>query len=618
MQKLLSDILIDHGLRTSRRAEHRSWDVSLPLLARLLEEADLGKVDMLIEYPMPASSRRADVVLAGVDPQTGADVYVVVELKQWSQAALGWGSDQIVWSINSPGDKLHPIDQVRGYCKYLQNYVSILHDNPDAVHGIAYLHNATRESVSELFERTPDRLGRLFTDDDREQLISYLRDRLAPDPGAADRLLASSVDRRSSFLDFSAAELREQTDYALLDNQQLAYEAVWNRIERSRRANGKCVVLVTGGPGSGKSIVAMAALAELRRRGHSAAYATGSAALTKTLRRLSGLRGAPANQLFTYYRNLSGQPQNSLDVLICDEAHRIRRTSTFQYTPREQRNRRPQIDELMAVARVPVFFLDENQVVRPDEVGTVDLIRDHAARAGFPVFHVRLDGQFRCGGSAAYDEWVLNLVGLRPGGYPYPWKGKDFSITVASSPHQMESMLADRIAAGDTARMAAGICWPWSKPRKDGSLVADVTIDDWARPWNRSGDKITGESPPSSLWASDPRGFGQIGCIYTAQGFEYDWGGVILGPDIGLKDDYLVVVRENNKDGDLAGKTNSPVFDDDVDRLIRNTYRVLLTRAMRGVVIHAVDPAVQEFIEGLVNGSNSTGGGARFSSTGSA
>ncbi|MEU4710578.1 DUF2075 domain-containing protein [Nocardia salmonicida] len=596
----MSEAIAEHRLKYASQAERRSWDASLPMLAKVLVDAGLGEIDMLIEYPMPQSSRRADAVLAGADPRSGRARYVVVELKQWSQADLGWNSDQIVWSINTRGDQLHPIDQVRGYCRYLQQYVSELHDEPESVSGIAYLHNATRESVSGLLERPPDRLGRLFTGDQNEDLADYFHERLSPDSGAADRLRDSEILRRKAFLDFTEAELRKATEYSLLDNQKLAFEAVLNRIDRSRRGNHKSVVLVTGGPGSGKSMVAISALAELERKGYDVAYATGSTAVTTTMRTLSAKRGKELNALFTYYARFAEREQNSIDVLICDEAHRIRRTSTDRWTKRKLRTDRPQVDELMAAARVPVFLLDENQVVRPDEVGTVDLIRDHAARMGFPVFHIRLDGQFRCGGSAAYDEWVLNLLGLRAGSFPTPWKGTDFSVRVVSSPQEMENFLRDRIAEGASARMTAGYCWTWSAPRPDGSLVDDVEIGTWARPWNMVNDGQSAVAPPASLWAADPRGFGQIGCIYTAQGFEYDWGGVILGPDIGVHNERIVVRREGNKDKALVGTRAKPVFDEEFDMLIRNTYRVLLTRAMHGVVIYAVDPAVRELLGQLV------------------
>ena len=582
--------------------ERRSWEASLPVLAKLLIKAELDTVDMLIECSLPGSSQRIDVLLAGTHPVTGSDSFIVVELKQWTHAELGWNSNRIVWTLHTRGDQLHPIEQVRGYCKYLRRDITALQEHPDGLHGVAYLHNAEKRFVEPLFQLDPDQFGRLFTGDQRDDFVKYLRARLATtsDGSVGDRLLAGEVRAKTTLLNSTTTDLHTAADQ-LIDNQKLAFEAVMNRIAHSRKGKQKSVVLVTGGPGSGKSLIAMALLQRLRTDNRKVRYATGSEAITKTMRRIYGREEAELKELITYYKSLTTEQDEWLDVVICDEAHRIRRVSTDRYTRSALRTKRPQVDELMEAAQVAVFLLDENQVVRPDEVGTIDHIRDHAARAGFPVFQINLDGQFRCGGSAAYDEWVLNLLGLRALG-PLPWKDEDnFTVRIADSPQQMEDFLRSKITSSVTARITAGYCWDWTpEPDSDGALIPDITIGDWSKPWNSASKNIGGpdDPPPSWLWAHDPRGFDQVGCIYTAQGFEFDWAGVILGPEIGVEGQNLVVRRQANRDKKLRSKQ---LFDEDFDTLIRNTYKVLLTRGMRGVVLYAVDPATQEFISGLAN-----------------
>lgn len=203
------------------------------------------------------------------------------------------------------------------------------------------------------------------------------------------------------------------------------------------------------------------------------------------------------------------------------------------------------------------------------------------------VLHVSLDDQFRCGGSRAYVDWVHRLLGLVPGG-PQPWTGDDvFTVSVFESPAELEGWLSERAGQGYGARLTAGYCWRWSDPRADGTLVPDVAIGDWARPWNLRGDRSIGGAPPSPLWATDPAGLGQVGCIYTAQGFEYDFAGVILGPDLVWRGDKWVSVRDANKDPSL--RSRSAVPDDHFDRLVRNVYKVLLTRGVQGVGIYSPD-----------------------------
>ena len=289
--------------------------------------------------------------------------------------------------------------------------------------------------------------------------------------------------------------------------------------------------------------------------------------------------------------------KNGIEVLICDEAHRIRETSTNRYTSAVHRTGRSQIDELIAAARVPVFLLDEHQVVKPGEVGTVEGIKSYASSLGFRVRHVQLNDQFRCGGSRRYEQWVLRLLGLEADG-PEAWSGDDhFEVMLADSPWEMESILRGKMTEGYSARVSAGYCWPWSNPDRDGRLVSDVRIGDWAKPWNVKGDRAVGTAPPSALWATMDGGFDQVGCVYTAQGFEYDWSGVIIGPDLIARHGRTVTVRDANKDPEFRKRS---VTDLQYERHIRNIYKVLLTRGMVGTVIYAVDPQTREFLAELV------------------
>ncbi|MEV0436792.1 DUF2075 domain-containing protein [Nocardia sp. NPDC050413] len=604
LEAVLVEMIIEGQRRKAgqNNAHTRSWEASLPEIAEDLCEAGLGDVEMLIEFRLPESRERADVILAGIDPRTGEDSYVVIELKQWSTAELVYNSDRIVRASGTRAEELHPIDQVRNYCKYLIQYIEVLHDRPLAVHGVAYLHNASENSISTLRARQPDRLGRLFTGERRTELRKFLTGRLAPHSGSApaERLLTSKILPRPDLITFTASELRRRTDYSLLDNQELAFQRVLDQVRLSHERNQKSVVIVTGGPGSGKSLIAITLLAELDREGYKVRHATGSNAYTETLRKFPAKGSKDLKDLFHYYRTFADYRQNQLDVLICDEAHRIRAVSTNRFTPkaeRAKRQERPQIDELIAAAKVPVFLLDEHQVVRPGEVGTQEEIQSHATRAGFPVHTIPLDGLFRCGGSDEYDEWVRRLLGLRVGG-PTPWSDDPaFEVRVAQSPQEMQDFLRSKHEAGESARITAGYCWPWSAPNDDGSLVEDVSIGSWSMPWNSKAARTLGDAPASSFWATDPAGFGQVGCIYTAQGFEYDWAGVIIGPDLVFRQGRLVGVRDRNLDAAMRSKA---LFDEDFGRLIRNVYKVLLTRGMRGVVIYSTDPETQQLLTELV------------------
>ncbi|ETK32891.1 DUF2075 domain-containing protein [Microbispora sp. ATCC PTA-5024] len=602
-ERVLSEVIAEQlqftqGINPGR-SERKSWDRSLPVLARDLVDAGLGGVEMLVEYQLPLTSKRADVILAGVDRQSGADAYVIVELKQWSQAEL-YEDDPDLVLVGGMGDrpKLHPVLQVRGYCDYLADFVGALEHRPDAVRGVAYLHNANDLDIHDLYDHVEDERTRLFSQSRRGRFVDYLKAQFAPESGAgsADRLSASAIRPSKQLLKVAAAEIRNRDQFVLLDQQRLAYELVLHAVEKARAANSKEVVVVTGGPGSGKSVIALSLLGELAGRGYATHHATGSRSFTETMRRHVAKGSARTKAMFKYFNNFMTATPNDLDVLICDEAHRIRETSANRFTRAAQRSGRSQLDELVAAARVPVFLLDEHQVVRPGETGTVAEIRAHAQSLGLAVHQVDLDAQFRCGGSREYEEWVIRLLGL-DGGDPQPWTGDDhFEVTLAESPYELEALLRGRLNEGYSARMTAGYCWRWSNPDGD-ALVADVQIDDWSKPWNVKDDRAVGTAPPSALWATMPGGFEQVGCVYTAQGFEYDWNGVIFGPDLVYRDGRLVTMPSASRDPALKKKS---VTAEQADRLIRNTYKVLLTRGMIGTAIYSLDPKTQDFFAALI------------------
>ncbi|MFD0559871.1 DNA/RNA helicase domain-containing protein [Stackebrandtia endophytica] len=575
-------------------SEVRSWMRSFPALARDLVDAGRGHVEMQFEYEMPRNSKRADVLLSGVHPQTGADSHVVVELKQWGEAMVVDHSDTLVSVPHMPKPHLHPVVQARAYCEFLAAHKPLFSSTNTNLEGVAYLHNAADSAVSSLYYLPADRYGRLFTKDTRGALLSYLGSVFAPEDGAraADTLAKSPSRPTRKYMEFAAPVVKHRDHFVLLDEQRLAYELVMRAAEKSQAGDHKEIVIVTGGPGSGKSAIALQLLADMMEREWPVELATGSRSFTTTLRRFVGRGSKQVQALFTYFNSYLKADKNALSVLICDEAHRIREVSHNRFTKRHDITKRPQVDELIDAARVPVFLLDEHQVVKPGEIGTVAAIRAHAAAKGLEVSEVPLDGQFRCGGSKAYEDWVLRLLDLEPGG-PVSWPGDDdFELVVVDSPEELESITRARHEEGSTARMAAGYCWEWSTPA-NGVLQADVKIGGWHRPWNVKGERKVGDAPPSPLWATDPAGFDQIGCVYTAQGFEYDWNGVILGPDIVVKDGRLTTVRSENKDPAFRFKT---IPDDLVDQHIRNIYKVLLTRGMKGTAIYAVDPDTRKFL----------------------
>jgi hypothetical protein len=270
--------------------------------------------------------------------------------------------------------------------------------------------------------------------------------------------------------------------------------------------------------------------------------------------------------------------------------HRIRESSDNRWTKREERNRRSQVDELLDAAKVSVFFLDEHQYMRPDELGSTRLIEEAAAKRSIPLREYDLSAQFRCGGSREYVEFVDYLLGFKRDP-PSDWTGH-YSFEVAADPDDLENVLD--LDPGGSARLVAGFCWKWSEPRPDGSLADDVVVGDWRRPWNRKEGKkkvYKPENHPYTLWATTSEGLEQVGCIYSAQGFEFDRVGVIWGPDLVWREGQWVGQKKATKDPGLRGATG-----DELTLLLRHAYRVLLTRGVRGTRLLCLDSETKEHL----------------------
>lgn len=311
-------------------------------------------------------------------------------------------------------------------------------------------------------------------------------------------------------------------EYVLLDEQLVVFEKVLACAREGFHDRRKTVLLVTGGPGTGKSVIAINLMSRLLREGYNAHYATGSRAFTETLREHIGSRGSIQ---FKYFNSYQEADRAAVDVLICDEAHRIREGSYNRFTPAAKRAAaKAQIGELLDAAKVTVFLLDDKQVVRPGEIGSGSYISKAAHEAKARLLEYELEAQFRCAGSEGFVNWIENTLGIARTANVL-WDPADpFDFQTMPSVEALDGAIREKAAQGHSARMVAGFCWKWSEPLPNGDLVRDVVIGDYARAWNAKSGKrrLARGIPRSDLWATDPGGMEQVGCVYTAQGFEFD------------------------------------------------------------------------------------------------
>ncbi|MQY06522.1 DNA/RNA helicase domain-containing protein [Actinomadura macrotermitis] len=583
-------------------SEYRSWRFSWPALIDVLLRAGLEQMQIYLEYSAAGGASRFDALLLA-DAPDGAPALTVIELKQWTDVEVL--SPELV--RRSDGlEMTHPAVQVSGYLAFLRNWFEA-GTGAVQIRGVVFLHNATRAQVEPLHvtcnkhcRDIPILSGEDLTlEMSAEQLVGALQMTDLQPPGE-QRITAFARTRwtpSQRLLDNVGTMLQGNRSFVLFGDQQDALLRIQRAIDLiAGHESAGSVVVVTGGPGSGKTVIAARLLAlnlrrESARRHLDVRYATPSGTLIAQMR-----RSVPpaAKNLFVFPGDLLnlGHPEGKTPLAIVDEAQRLRRPS-----PKET-----QLEKLIKKHQILVLFLDERQIVRPQEGVTIAQVEQFAAAYGRKVQKISLAGSFRSNGSRAYMTWVDQLLYETP----QPWTGDDFDLALVSDPAHMQAWIEEHHAKGARARMTAGFCWPWE--RHGQRLLPEVAItwtradgteQSWKAPWNareRINDAGT-IAPARNFWATDPGGHKQVGCIYTAQGMEYDYGGVIIGPDLVRRNGSWHADPRLSHDNAMRGKDLTP---ERYLPLALNTYRVLLTRSNRATRIYSTDPETQRFLSTLV------------------
>ncbi len=577
-------------------SEVNAWQNSLRAMADVLQLADLRDQGILVELRLPLTSKRLDCLITGSNPDQG-DSAVIVELKQWTDVGRSNITDcvTIAHAGGRRKDHLHPSAQVRNYQRYLLDTHPAFSDGGVTVGSCAYLHNARFDPSSPIWSADASLTDAYpaFAGDQADGLATFLDDRVTgPDDGSIlDRVADATFKPHKRLLDHVARVIRNEPSFVLLDEQQVAFNAIIDEVRAAGENKHPVAFLVRGGPGTGKSVIAVNLVAELSALSLRSIHATGSKAFTENLRQKVGGR---AGALFSYFMSLAGTP-GAFDVVILDEAHRIREVSGNRFTPAAKRTGKSQIEDLMDAGRVTVFFIDDLQVVRPYEVGSSELIESAAAARGVEVREFELEAQFRANGSDAFIQWIDNTLEVdRTPQVLWPMDDS-FEFRVVPSVHELDRLIRLRASEGLNARLVAGFCWPWSDPDPDGQLPPDVVVGDWQRPWNAKPESgaLAAGVPKSYYWATDPGGIQQVGCVYTAQGFEFDYVGVIIGRDLVYRPgEGWIGQPEESKDSVVRRTRDRDAF----MAFIKNTYRVLLTRGLRGCYVYFMDDTSRDFV----------------------
>jgi len=566
-------------------SERRSWRESLGRMANVLRDEGIPpNTGVAIEFQIPQSAKRIDVTLSGRGADDEANA-VIIELKQW-ESALSTRKDGVVETFigGAQREQVHPSYQAWSYAALMEGFNSAVYSGGIALRPCAYLHNYSRDGEID----APHYAGYISKaplflkgDGEKQQLRAFIKQFVKAGDAGILTSLASAIIRPSKALAESLVEMLDgQPEFILIDDQKTVYEAGLAAGQAASAAQPR-VLLVEGGPGTGKSVVAVNLLVALIGKGLNCRYVTRNAAPRAVFKaKLTGsLTATRFDSLFTGSGSFVKTSDNEFDVLIVDEAHRLNEKSGFFGNEGDN-----QIKELINSAKCTIFFLDEDQRVTLRDIGSKDLIRDFAYEKGADVGEYELPSQFRCNGSEAYLPWLDNTLEVRETANP-TLLPSDFDFRVFDSPTALHAAIEER-NTNNKARVVAGYCWPWAS--KKNTEAIDIKIGDYERQWNLDVD--------GSLWILQPNSIEQVGCIHTCQGLELEYVGVIIGPDLLVRDGKVVTMprARARQDQSIRGY-NTMLMDDparakrDADRIIKNTYRTLMTRGMKGCYLYCTD-----------------------------
>jgi len=585
-----------------------SFRNSLPKIKDLIEISDLKDINIALEYEIPYNQSRIDCLLFGKD-ESNKDNIVLIELKQWTSVNSLEDEGNFVETYTGGNTRVvaHPAQQVKGYEGYLKAFISEFEkEEPLILFSCSYCHNYKKTEGEGLFAPVYKEIIKdypIFTEEDTVFLAEKIKSLLAKGDGfeVFNRFMQSEIKPSKKLLENVSKIISNEVVFSLLNEQLVAKNLIWSKIKKTQKNNTKAVIIVHGGPGTGKSIIALNLLAEAAKKRFKAFYGCKSKPFVSGL---SKLVGRDAEKLISNLNRFipSKVKENEGDLVLIDEAHRIGKTSNNQFTKSEDRTDMAQIDQIIRFAKTSVFFIDDLQNIRSLEIGSAELIRATARKFNCSIDEVTLETQFRCMGSNNYLKWLESVLGHSEDQLIL-FDSKEFDFKIFDSPQEMYDVLLEKEAEGvknnpgkgNFARIVAGFCWPWSqKLNSDGELVKDVVIGDFAMPWETHG-KVT---PPKGYakwyeWAYKPEGIKQVGCIYTAQGFEFDYIGVIIG------DDLIYNPKTDKLEGNISA-TADPMLRRggiDFEKYVKNIYRVLMSRGMKGCYIYCTDPGTQKYFK---------------------
>ncbi|HEY1074754.1 MAG TPA: DUF2075 domain-containing protein [Patescibacteria group bacterium] len=590
-KKILTSFIRELGHATGK-SEIDSWRNSMQYMKGIIDDPEISDdAGVAIEYKIPQTSRRVDFILTGLN-EANRNTAILIELKQWSEA-LVTEKDAIVETFvgRNTREVAHPSYQAWTYACLLEDYNEAIETHDVHLVPCAYLHNYEPDNnirndfYKDYLDKAPVFLrpdGRKLRDfikqfvkygDKNDILYQIDNGRIRPSKNLADSL---------------SALMQGKKEFALIDDQKLVYETALNLSDIASE-NNKQVLIVEGGPGTGKSVVAINLLVELTNRRRVAQYVTRNSAprLVYEAKLTGTLAKSRISNLFSGSGSFHALEPNTFDALIVDEAHRLNaRSGMFNHLGENQ------VKEIINASKLSIFFIDEDQRVTLQDIGEKSEIHKWAETMGAHVTELALTSQFRCNGSDGYLAWLDHVLQIRETANT-TLDGVDYDFRVCDSPEEVRQLILEK-NQNNKARMVAGYCWNWKSVNDKDAY--DIEIGDFKAKWNLKSD--------GQAWIIKPNSVSEVGCIHTCQGLELEYVGVIIGPDLVIRDGKIITDASKRASSDKSVQGYKKILAQNpekaktvADTIIKNTYRTLMTRGQKGCYVYCSDFETQEFLK---------------------
>jgi len=584
--------------RSTGISEINSWKNSLQYMERVLADNDIpSDSGVAIEYHIPQSSKRIDFILTGNDT-TNRETAILIELKQWQSANLT-DKDGVVTTRFKHGEieTAHPSYQAWSYKQLLLDFNETVNEENIQLYPCAYLHNYDEDDqiinndfYSEYTSEAP-----LFLKHDAVKLREFIKShvRYGDKSKIMYRIDHGKIKPSKNLADKLSSMLNHNKEFTMIDDQKIVFETALKLAINSSEKN-KNVLIVEGGPGTGKSVVAINLLVTLIDKQLVTQYISRNSAPREVYEaKLTGsFKKSHISNLFSGSGSYHSQDANIYDCLVVDEAHRLNRKSGMFSNLGEN-----QIKEIINSSKFSVFFIDENQKVTLKDIGDKDEIRNWASVLGANVTELSLESQFRCNGSDGYLSWLDNTLQIKETANTQ-LDSKDYHFEVIDSPQELHDLIIEKNEMNNKARLVAGYCWKWVS--KKNPELKDIVIGDYKATWNLNSH---GQS-----WIIHHNSVTEVGCIHTCQGLEVDYIGVIIGPDMIVRNGKIIARPEERASTDKSVHGMKKLLTEEpeltklrLDQIIKNTYRTLMTRGQKGCYIYCTDNETQEYFKNLIN-----------------